>query len=77
MKDLWKPMDEAAPKDKKLLLRWAPRTLYLVEYIALGHWEPDKFSRNPRPFWTAAGGGAYVADLRRNPPSHYIEIEGP
>jgi hypothetical protein len=61
------PMDDGAPRDRKLLL-WIPGH----KYWTIGNWDDDRFSMNPKPFWRHDG--ETITFSRNNPPSHYTAV---
>lgn len=71
----WQPI-ETAPKDGTRVLLFINRT-YGEKFI-LGHWDDNKYSKNPRPYWTNDSQSAYgIVVTRENQPTHWIKIPEP
>lgn len=70
---IWRPM-EAAPKDRRILLRYEAGTIFSAKMICAGRWNSDQYAKKPKPYWDADVKHAGVAPMRENPPSGWMEL---
>ncbi len=67
----WRSM-ESAPKD-------GSEFLFLLERdaIVVGHWDPDKYARKPRPYWTNQRDFFRTSRARENQPIAWQPLPAP
>ena len=65
----WNPID-TAPLDGTAILLWIPPST-----IAIGSYDPDRYSRRPRPFWDYRATRPHVC--RQAPPTHWMLLPSP
>lgn len=65
----WRPI-ETAPKDEARLL------LFRGDSVSIGWHDPERFHKNPRPFWNSSGavGRRWCQD---HPPTHWMPLPLP
>jgi len=63
--EAWLPI-ESAPKDGTRIM------LYRKGHVVFGHWNYDRFARNPRPYWSHDDQRAFgTTDARKTAPTHW------
>jgi len=67
----WQPI-KTAPKDETVLLHFPDMG---KSSVVRGKWEDDRFSNNPKPYWTHDNIRIWgVRETRANPPTHWMPL---
>jgi hypothetical protein len=73
----WEPI-ECAPKDGREIMLFHPAGgLFLTDLISTGHYDEDRYSKNPRPYWSVDRKFKDLNGLRKNPPKLWARIIPP
>ncbi len=70
----WQPI-ETAPKDRRSVLLWGIHP----ERADVGAYDPDTYSKRPKPYWTAIGSERLygVRYVREHQPTHWAPLPEP
>ncbi len=66
----WQPI-ETAPRDGTAVLVWPPTWSGTA---SAAKWNPDQYSKKPRPYWSRNDDFGRVTISREKPPSHWMPI---
>ena len=71
----WMPM-ETAPKDRRILVLRVVNPMSPTHLAAVAKWNAQTHHSNPKPYWEIEGSGAYVKEMRDNPPLGWMPLPG-
>jgi len=70
----WKSI-ETAPKDGTAVLVYPP--IWNGRTVSVAHWNDDRYSKRPRPYWKRDDDHNRTTVSRDKPPTHWMPLPPP